>query len=751
MHSSLLAHALGAVAMLVLGSQTAVSGSTLHQEPGSISGRVQDPEGNPLSSVRVLVSEIGRSTTTRADGTFAFAGLRAGTYHLDATLIGYAPAHVEVTIPDHGESTPVTLTLRVTPLALPSLHVTGSVVAEDPLRVTQSTVQLAGKELARNLGATVAQTLARQPGIATRYAGPAAAVPVIRGFTGERILVLHDGQRSGDLSSTSSDHALSIDPLAASEIEVVRGPASLLYGNNALGGVVNVITNDIPTAIPPRLQASIAAQAESVNPGGALSGSAILPISPSVAVAIRGGWRNIDDVRTGEGGRLDNTGLRSLHGTAGIVYIGQDLSAGAAYRGYGFDYGLPAPPDAEESGVRIEGARHEVTARGDISIGAGVVTRLRVHGTAQWYRHDEVEPEGEIGTTFDLRTQTLNLLAQTSLGSVRGAIGASALFKQYAPTGEEALTPAANSSNGGVLVFQDVRLGDSPSDLAPRLQVGARLDLYRIEAETTPEFGPARTRDFESFSGSLGLNVPITHAVAASVSLARAFRAPTVEELFSNGFHAAVGSFDIGNPELDAETNRGIEAVLRAQSIAVTAQAAAYYNWIDNYIAPEIVGDTLLTDGGNTFLVPLNVFRQDDAAVRGLEAQIEATVSDQIVVGAMGDLTRGSFRDGSPLPFMPTARLGGSIRWDNSRYSAGAEARHAWGQSDVPQNEFATDDYTLIDLTAGATLMDSGRIHSVTLRADNVFDVLYREPTSRIKDFAPNPGRNVALVYRIAF
>lgn len=747
--------ALGALVFLVLNITAARAAEAAASDPAvapPVIGAVRDMAGNPLPNARVVVAELGRATTTAGDGTFAFRELRAGSYHLDATLLGYAPGHVEVVVPQSGPEVRVTITLEVTALALSGLQVTASALSEDPLRVTQSTIQLTGKELARNLGATVAQTLAEQPGISTRYAGPAASVPVIRGLTGERILVLQDGQRAGDLSSTSADHALSVDPLVATQIEVVRGPASLLYGNNALGGVVNVISGDIPTSVPSHLEGYVGAQAESVNPGGGVSASVTLPVGEFIALSFRGGGRSIDDVRTGDGGQLDNTQFRNLNGMVGIGYIQEALSGGVAYRGYGFDYGLPAPPDDEEAGIRIEGTRHEATGSADLALGTSSLPHLRLEGTAQWYRHDEIEPDGAVGTTFDLRTQTANLTGRTQFGSVRGAVGLSALFKQYAPTGEEALTPPANSSSGGVFLFQEVPLSGGADDLAPRLQLGARYDLYRIETDDgADESSPESVRDFRNVSGSVGLNVPLNESLSASVSVARAFRAPSVEELFSNGFHIAVGTFDIGNPDLKAETNQGIDGVLRAQTTRLVAQVSAYYNRINNYVAPNIVGDTLIEEEGDSSRVPLNIFRQEDASLRGIEGQIEATVARHVVIGTMGDVIRGEFSGGSPLPFMPAARIGGSVRWDDGRYSVGTDVRRAFAQDRVDANELATDGYTLVDLSAGITLLRSAQVHSITLRADNVFDVLYREATSRIKEFAPNPGRNLSVVYRVLF
>jgi len=736
-------------------------------------GVVQDAEGRPLPSVRVVIAQLGRATTTASDGTFAFRNLRAGVYHLDASLLGYAPEHVVVTLPEDGTPPRVTITLQPSALALAGIQVTASPVADDPLRVPQSTTQLAGKELGRNLRASVAQTLAEQPGVRARYAGPGASAPVLRGLSNERILVLQDGQRAADLSSTSSDHGLSVDPLSATQLEVVRGPASLLYGNNALGGVVNVISNDIPLTVPSKVEGFVAGQTESVNPGGGATGALTLPLGSAFALGVRGGGRNVDDVRVGGGEALENTSFRNLHGTAGLGFVGDRLTAGLAYRGYAFEYGIPSeehdhgeeepgeePGHGHEhghghAGVRLDGMRHEAVGRADLAMGERGLTFLRLDGTAQWYTHDEVEPSGEVGTTFRLETQTASLTGRTRFGRLTGAVGVSGLSRQYSPRGEEAMTPDANSNGAGVFLFQEFPLGrvSAEETHTPRIQFGARYDRYSIDSrEGEARFGPARSRTFRNVSGSVGASVPFGHDATLSGSVARAFRAPTVEELFSNGFHAAAGSFDIGNPDLVEETNLGGELVFRARTARLNGQVAVFHNRIDDYITPYIVGDTLVAEeGGESARVPLNRYRQEDATLRGVEGQVEAAVGGNWVVGAMGDWVRGKFVEGGPLPFMPSARVGGTVRWDDSHYSFGVDVRHAFAQGEVPEHEFATDAYTLVDLAGGISVVRSGLVHSVTLRADNVFDTSYRDAASRIKEFAPNPGRNLSLVYRVLF
>jgi iron complex outermembrane receptor protein len=443
-----------------------------------------------------------------------------------------------------------------------------------------------------------------------------------------------------------------------------------------------------------------------------------------------------------------------------------------------------APGDDERA--HIEGQRQEVRGRADLGVNAGPLRYLRAEGTAQWYDHDEVESDGAIGTTFRLRTQTLNLTSKTRLGRLEGAIGAQALLRQYAAAGEEALTPEARTRNGALFIYQELPLG-AAADTAEhgadehasgvRLQLGARFDVFDLRSKDGDEkFGPGRARTFDNFSGSVGLSVPLADRVTLGLSAARAFRAPTVEELYSNAFHAAVGTYDVGNPELRAEINQGIDGVVRAQRGSVDAQLSAYYNRIDDFITPNVVGAVDAETGeppvgAGDATVPLNVFTQREARLYGAEGRVEVDVGRRVVVGALGDVVRGEFVAGGALPFMPPARLGALARWDNGRWSVAGDVRRAFAQDrtsqascgraggsapeadelGVPCVDLSTPAYTLLNLSVGYTLYRGQRLHALTLRADNLLDEAYFDAASRIKYFARSPGRNVSLVYRVQF
>ncbi|MDQ3516196.1 MAG: TonB-dependent receptor, partial [Gemmatimonadota bacterium] len=267
-------------------------------------------------------------------------------------------------------------------------------------------------------------------------------------------------------------------------------------------------------------------------------------------------------------------------------------------------------------------------------------------------------------------------------------------------------------------------------------------------------FGSPKAREFQNFSGSIGATYPMSSDVSLNANVSRAFRAPTVEELYSNGVHAARGTYEIGNQDLSSETNTGGEILLRIRRPKVSSQLSAFYNRIDNYVILDFVQDTIV-DGSS---MPLALYTQGDATLQGFEGEIEAEVFPRIVAGFMGDLVRGRLESDEPLPFMPATRAGARARYDDGRFSAGFDYRHVFAQDDVPvaateddPSAVATAAYDLLDLSAGWTLIRGGLVHNITFRLDNALDKRYREATSRIKHFAFNPGRNVSLVYRVLF
>ncbi|MCU0618973.1 MAG: TonB-dependent receptor, partial [Gemmatimonadaceae bacterium] len=311
----------------------------------------------------------------------------------------------------------------------------------------------------------------------------------------------------------------------------------------------------------------------------------------------------------------------------------------------------------------------------------------------------------------------------------------------------------ADNDNAAVFLYQELPLGgaaDATELRTPKLQFGARWDTWSVKSKANDpdRFGPARSRSFSNASGSLGLSVPFGGMWSLSGSVARAFRAPTVEELYANGEHKAVGTVDIGNANLRAETSTGGEAILRAQSGRSFLQLSAYATRIDDYILPIAVRDTTLVEDGEIEVKPLVNFIQRNATLRGIELSGETAVTPSLVLGVMSDVVRGTVSGGGNLPFI-TGRL-----------QLGADVRHAFEQTRVSDanptatrnaSDIATGSYTLLNLHATWTVVGGASAQTITLRADNLLDEQFRDAASRVKSFTFNPGRNISVVYRIGF
>jgi iron complex outermembrane recepter protein len=710
------------------------------QQPAAVSGTVRDEAGRPIP--HVVLRSGGRAVLTDDGGRFTLR-LGPGRHRIEVVHVGYLPLTRPVNLPADAGSE-LEITLVATPLPLPGLQVTASPGGRQVLHTAQSLAQLSGSALERSLGAGVAQTLEALPGLAVRYNGPGAAAPMIRGLSGDRILVLQDGQRVADLAGSADDHFVSVDALGAQRIEVVRGPASLLYGTNALGGVVNVISADAASPAG-RTVLSGTLLAESAQPGGSATLRGQLPATSGWTLTLLASGRSSGDVRVGAvaGGarRLTNTFQHAGSGAVGAEYAGESARGRLLVQTYATEYGLPLPPEEPER-VVLRGGRRDISGHLELPLRRGSLRSLRVSGLASDYGHDEFV-EGERAMSFGLRTGTADVLLRHGPGDRlgEGAVGLAGLFREYAATGADQLTPAAAAQALGVFAYQELPVARERL----LLQAGMRLDGHRVASRAAPAFGPAVVRAFTALSGSAGIVAPLLDGVVLWASAARSHRAATVEELFSDALHLGTASYERGDPELSPEFARGTELGVRAARARASLELSAYRNDIRNFIHFEQRGDTVLD--GSTW--PVLAYVQQPASFVGAELSAEWAAGHGLVLGVRGDLVRGQRTDGTPVPFLPAPRLGGHVRWERAGYSLGAGVRHAFAQTRVGlAYESPTAAYTLFDIDAGLRVLRGRRVHSVSVRARNLTDVLYRDAASRVKDFAPNPGRDIALLYR---
>jgi len=747
------------ISFSILMSAVAINATVMAQAGVTLSGRlVNSLSGDPIADATVQIDELRRQVVAAADGTFTFNDVPPGSYHLSVRSSGYSSRRTEVTV--------AAAAVAVGDLTVdPELHfeevVSVSAESRSQFEAFQPTAVLAGQELTKQLEMSLGATLENQPGVASRSFGPAPARPVIRGLDGDRVQILQDGQRMGDLSSQSGDHGVNVNPAAATRIEVVRGPATLLYGANAIGGLVNVITEDIPTrpidGSSGNLMLDLGTAAKEA--GGVAD---IRAGNGSFALHAGGGGRRSGDVETPEG-EVDNSQSRNGFGTVGASWTGERGYFGGSY---GYDdtkYGIPV---VEGGILQLTPRRHSVSLRGGATPAGGAFDAFRGTLSVRRYKHDELEGD-EVGTAFTNDTTELEIMgSHRAAGRLKGSVGAWALDRAFAAEGAEALSPPVDQRGFAAFLYEEVTWPHVT------FQFGGRIDTTRYEPLAEPE------RDFTNASGSVGLLLRPAAAddrLTFAASLARAARAPALEELFFFGLHHGNFAIELGNPDLESESALGFDVALRWRSGRASGEVAYFRNDISNFIfrneldhedfeareeefEDRFPGRALVgheeEEGGEEHEeeeLALVDFVAADTLLQGVEFHGDFAVTDQIFVEAGLDYVRGALKDGDiALPRIPPFRARGGVRYQYNAFQAGGEVVAAAKQDRVSGATTPTDGYTLLKLFASYSF-GTTTISTITARLDNVTNELYRNHLSLIKDFVPEMGRNVKLLYNVRF
>ena len=714
-----------ALALLVPASPAilaAQSGTTLS---GTIT---QGAGGQPLSGALVIIDELRREARADTDGRFTFANLPPGLYHVGVRAEGYSTRRTEVTV----GTAPATLNIAIDF----DLHfaevLSVSPNARPQFESYQATTVLDGQELAKNLEATIGATLADAPGVALREFGPGPARPVIRGLDGDRVAVLEDGQRMGDLSSQSGDHAVPTNPAAAKRIEVVRGPATLLYGANAIGGLVNVITDSIPTERIQGAHGNITLSAGS-NGGAAGAAGDIHVGHGKFALHFGGAGTRSGDYRTPEGD-VDNSSARSGMGQVGASWVGDKSYAGASY---GYDdtkYGIPV---VEEGQISLTPKRHSFSARAGAQNLGGWLQSYRATLGVRRYEHSELTGT-EVGTTFNNDTvEGEVLLSHRRTGKLVGSVGGWFLDRAFAATGAEALAPPVDQRAAAVFLYEEV---ESPH---ATLQFGGRLDHTSYEPQ-----GGLLARDFNEFSGSVGLLLKPQAAkdnLVVALNVARAARYPALEELYYFGPHPGNLAFEVGNDALEAEHALGFDVSVRGRGRRFEGEVTFFRNDINNYIFREPTG--AVEEG---FPVVENVAA--DSLLMGVEAHGDLKLTNELTAEVTYDWVQGELKDsGDPLPRIPPYRVLTGLRYQRNAFQIGGSVQAVSAQTRVFGEELPTDGYATAKFFASYSFNRAGVLNTLTARLDNATDRLYRNHLNYLKDVLPEIGRSFKVVYTMSF
>jgi iron complex outermembrane receptor protein len=694
--------------------------------------------GDPVPNALITLQSgtMSRQVRTRADGRYSFSEVATGTYDLTVRLDGFLPSKTSVTV----GATTLTSDIQLSP----ELHFTEvtsvSPEAKDSFVSFQSTESLGGQQLTQELKPTLGATLENQAGVALRSFGPGPARPVIRGMDGDRVLIAENGLRMGDLSSQSGDHGVNVNPASAERIEVVRGPATLLYGANAIGGLVNVITNEIPTAPVTNATGLLTFDAASGAPGGGGAGNVTVG-NGRFAVNVAASGRRQDDFESPHE-TIPNSFNRATMAQVGAAYTANNGFVGASF---GYDkthYGIPF---VEEGITNLDPRRKNFTVRGERRGIGSFFDSFRGSLGVRRYRHDERDGE-EIATAFRNDTSELELLAHHgATRKIHGAVGASVLTREFEATGEEVLAPLVNQKGFAAYMYEEV-------DASPRvqLQLGARVDRATFKPQTDEP-----NTDFTNLSGSFGLVVRPTEPVSLAFSVARASRNPALEELYFHGPHPGNNAVENGNPDLTSEHSVGFDASLRWRSAVASGEVTFFANKINDFIFRRFTGDVDEQEG-----LAVTEFDQADARMIGMESHVDVRVGPVIWIEGGLDYVRGDLISlDLPMPRVPPLRGLAGLHFRRNAFEAGVDGTftakqdrvYALGFSGTTVGETPTDGYNLAKIFASYTFGTGTMANTITVRLDNATNTLYRNHLNYLKDLAPEMGRNFAVVYSVRF
>ena len=655
---------------------------------------------------------------------------------------------------------------------------------------------LAGEKLDEAKANSLGETVSKLPGVQSSYFGPGVGRPIVRGFDGARVQVLNSGLGSGDVSTVSVDHAVSIEPFLADQIEVLKGPATLLYGSGAIGGAVNVVDGRVPEALTEQpLQGRAELRGGTVNDEATgmlrLDGSTshfafhfdalhretddyeIPGFSESAAQLAAEG----EEPDPAERGFLPNSALRTDSAAAGLSWIGERGYFGFGSSLFNTRYGIPGhahehegeePAEAEpheEGGVQIvlDQRRHELRGGFD---DFGAFKSLRAKLARTEYTHTEFEGN-EVGTVFDNDSTEVRVeLVHKPWAGWNGAFGLQWAQRDFVAVGDEAFVPGTAARDAGVFWFGERAFGPL------KLELGARHDRNKIDADDAIAIGP--DRNFSTTSASAALKWEASAAFHLTLGLDRAQRSPTAEELYSNGLHVATASIELGTPTLDVETANRAELGVHWHSGPFQFGASVYHVRYADFI---YLADAGIDEHGG----PIRMWTQGDARFDGAEAEATWSIAENASgawdLRVFGDVVRGkltgsgvrpvaftlehegeveAFTAELPLsgnlPRMAPSRFGGELRWEREQWRASLGAVRYARQDRVATGETETAGYTLVDAHIAWHLdTAAGNAWEVFLDGSNLLDEEARAHTSFLKEVAPLPGRGLTFGVRTFF
>ena len=630
--------------------------------------------------------------------------------------------------------------------------------------LTQPALILGEEELLKKSANSIGETLANELGMSTTYFGPVAGRPIIRGQDGPRVAVLDGGLSTMDIADISPDHAVPIEPLFAERIEILRGPATLLYGSSAAGGVVNVIDSRIPDtrqeqplsgamelrgdtaseelAAAARLDGSAGTLAWHVDGFKRDSGNIEIPGFATADPE----ERPDDEVK----GRVINSDGDAEGYAGGLSWIGEGAFVGASVSRYETTYGLPGPEEGEEeegdpdvpliaAGPFIELEQTRVDLHGAVEL-AGVLESLRFKVAHNDYQHQEIEPTGEVATTFENDAWEGRIeMVHAPLAGFRGSFGLQVSDRGFSAVGAEAFVPATDSQSYGVFLLEEYGFEWGLIDFGMRVET----------AEHKPD-GGLPTYDKTALSAAIGLNWDFAEEYDFTANLSRSERNLGPEELYSNGAHLATGLFEIGllaneGGNVGQEVSNNLDVAAHHHGETVDWHVGVFYNDVADYVFRVATDDEI--DG-----LPVTPYLQADTEFYGIEAELLLALAGPDSgwnLRLFTDYVRGK-ADDEDLPRIQPLRVGAELGFTNESWSGGIEAVYHAQQNDI--DSFQTRDFTMLNANVVLHLNDQGPVvWDVFMRGTNLLDEDARRSTSFRAAFVPLPGVSLHAGIRARF
>ena len=735
----------------------------------SITGTVQSA-GQSVVGASVRLVELDRVQRTGAHGYFTFAGVPKGSYTVFVSLSGYASSSKTVVV--SGTMASAAFDLKPSAVALQEIVVSATPLPRAITDQYQSVDSKSQVDFLSSTGTSFAEKLSDLPGVTVRSNGSAPSRPILRGLTDNEVLVVENGLRMGDIATYDPAHATPLEALGVAQVDVVRGPSAILYGPNTLGGLVNVITNIVPAISDHALSGTVNLEGNSVS--GEYSGFARNVWSGgNSAFSISVGALKAGDIAIPAGTYIDpgsgaafnlkampQTDQKSSEAGAGYAHQGDFGMWGLGVKHFEMNYGIPGvPPNPDWENVppatsRISQQRNTLEWRSLFNAGGPLVRQVKLNASYNDYSHSEFPTAQDSSGVSDPQANHFHKrefngvlqLQQRRRGDIDGAFGLWANVEDLTIEGDQPLGP--NSLTTGLAGYLYEELHASP---VTSFSAAARFDYNNIQTRpfsgsTDPAFqtiNAARTAN--AFTASVGAVHQFSPEVSGSLNLARSFRAPTVQELFANGLDAASGTYSVGTATLGPETGFGVDASLKGEFSGVSFEVSPYLNLINNYIFGFLRGDTI-----DDF--PVRQFAATNARLMGFEASVAVQPWDHVALKASSDYVNAQdTQNNEPLPFTPPLR--GLLRgtYQDRTWMGMIEWRMAASQTRLGEGDTPTAGYSVLNVGVGVRFTQQGVVHNISLHCDNVFNTVYRDNLSVIKDFIPQPARGFRLNYELSY